>query len=51
MFELLEGWADTEEGHSDVGGYQHRLLNVVVDMSSEIERWNQADWPKNLEII
>ena len=21
MFQLLEGWDDTEEGHSDVGGY------------------------------
>jgi hypothetical protein len=51
MFKLLEGWSDTEEEHSDVGGYQHRLLNAVDDMSSEIERWNQADWPKNLEII
>ena len=44
MFQLLEGWDDTEEGHSDVGGYQHRLLNAIDEMSSEIERWVQSDW-------
>jgi hypothetical protein len=43
--ELLEGWADTEEEHSRVGGYQHRLLNVVDDLHSEIERWAWADLP------
>jgi hypothetical protein len=44
MSEILEGWAYTEEGHSDVGGYQHRLLNAIDDMSSEIERLAQSDW-------
>jgi hypothetical protein len=38
MSDLLEGWADTEEEHSDVGGYQHRLLNAIEDMHFSIER-------------
>ena len=44
MRDLLEGWADTEEEHSDVGGYQHRLLNAVDDLHSQIETWAWADW-------
>ena len=43
---LLDGWTDTEEGHSDVGGYQHRLLNAIDDMHSEVERWAWGDWPR-----
>jgi hypothetical protein len=45
MRELLEGWDDTEEEHSRVGGYQHRLLNAVDELHSEIERWAWADLP------
>jgi hypothetical protein len=45
MRELLEGWADTEEEHSRVGGYQHRLLNAVDELHSEIETWACADLP------
>ena len=44
MRELLEGWADTEEEHTRVGGYQHRLLNAVDDLHSQIETWAWADW-------
>ena len=44
MRDLLEGWADTEEEHSYVGGYQHRLLNAVDDLHSQIETWAWADW-------
>ena len=44
MRELLEGWDDTEEEHSRVGGYQHRLLNAVDDLHSQIETWAWADW-------
>jgi hypothetical protein len=47
MRDLLEGWADTEEEHSDVGGYQYRLLNAIDDMQSQIERWAWADWLDN----
>ena len=43
---LLHGWADTEEDNSDVGGYQHRLLNAIDDLHSEIERWAWGDWPR-----
>jgi hypothetical protein len=38
MRDLLEGWVDTEEEHSDVGGYQHRLLNANEDMHLSMER-------------
>jgi hypothetical protein len=37
-----------DTGHSDVGGYQHRLLNAIIvidDMQYKIERWAWADWP------
>ena len=47
MRELLEGWADTEEEHSDVGGYQHRMLNAIDDMGEEIERLAWGEWPLN----
>ena len=45
MRELLEGWADTEEEHSYVGGYQHRLLNAIDELQAEIETWAWADLP------
>ena len=45
MRELLEGWDATEEEHSRLGGYQHRLLNAVDEQHSEIERWAWADLP------
>ena len=45
MRELLEGWADTEEEHSYVGGYQHRLLNAIDDLQFQIETWAWADVP------
>jgi hypothetical protein len=44
MRELLEGWTETEEQHSRVGGYQHRLLNVVDDISTEIEQMSGGEW-------
>ena len=44
MRELLEGWTETEEQHSRVGGYQHRLLNVVDDISTEIEQMSCGEW-------
>jgi hypothetical protein len=47
MRELLEGWADTEEGHCDVGGYQHRLLNAIDDVCADIERLAWGEWPEN----
>ena len=45
MRDLLEGWSDIEEKHSDVGGYQHRLLNVIDNLHTEIEQCAWADWP------
>ncbi len=47
MRDLLEGWADTEEEHSDPGGYQHRLLNAIEDMHVEIERVVWANWTQD----
>ena len=44
---LLEGWDDTDEEHSDVGGYQHRMLNAIDDMGAEIERSAWGEWPLN----
>jgi hypothetical protein len=46
--ELLEGWAEREEHHSREGGYQHRLLNAVDDLHSQIETsvWQELPaWP------
>jgi hypothetical protein len=44
MRELLDGWLPSEEHHSEVGGYQHRLLNVVDDIHSEIEQMAGGQW-------
>ena len=44
MQELLEGWTDTEEEDTRVGGYQDRLLNAVNDIHTSIERMLHADW-------
>jgi hypothetical protein len=44
MRELLEGWSATEEKHSRVGGYQHRLLNVVDDIHTKIEQRSWGEW-------
>ena len=44
MRELLEGWAATEEEHSEVGGYQHRLLNVIDDIHTQIELCIGGEW-------
>jgi len=44
MRELLDGWMPTEEHHSEVGGYQHRLLNVVDDIHTEIEQMAGSEW-------
>ena len=44
MRELLDGWAPAEEHHSEVGGYQHRLLNVVDDIHTEIEHMAHGEW-------
>jgi hypothetical protein len=41
---LLEGWADTEEEDTRVGGYQDRLLNAVNDIHTSIEQMMHADW-------
>ena len=42
--ELLDGWVPSEEHHSNPGGYQHRLLNVVDDIQTEIEQLAGSDW-------
>ena len=47
MSYLLEGWDATEEQHSNVGGYQHRMLNAIDDMGEEIERLAWGEWPLN----
>jgi hypothetical protein len=44
MQELLEGWSPGEEHHSRVGGYQHRLLNVVDDIHTRIEEMCSGEW-------
>ena len=44
MCELLEGWSPGEEHHSRVGGYQHRLLNVVDDIHTRIEEMSSGEW-------
>ena len=44
MHELLEGWSPAEEQHSRVGGYQHRLLNVVDDIHTRIEEMSSGEW-------
>ena len=50
MRDLLEGWGDTEEENTDVGGYQHRLLNVIDEMQSQIEQWVWDRSPKVLDV-
>ena len=50
MRDLLEGWGDTEEENADVGGYQHRLLNVIDEMQSQIEQWVWDRSPKVLDV-
>jgi hypothetical protein len=42
--ELLEGWSSAEEQHSEVDGYQHRLLNVVDDMQTELAAMAVGEW-------
>ena len=42
--ELLEGWSSDEEQHSVVGGYQHRLLNVIDGIQSEIAAMAMGEW-------
>jgi hypothetical protein len=44
MRELLEGWTDTEEEDTRVGGYQDRLLNAVNAIHTSIEQMLHADW-------
>jgi hypothetical protein len=44
MRELLEGWAATEEERTDVGSYQHRLLNVIDDIQAKIEEHAWGSW-------
>ena len=44
MRELLEGWSSAEEEHSEVGGYQHRLLNAIDDIHYEIEDLAWGEW-------
>ena len=44
MHELLDGWSPAEENHSQVGGYQHRLLNVVDDIHTKIEEMSSGEW-------
>jgi hypothetical protein len=44
MRELLDGWVPSEEHHSAPGGYQHRLLNVVDDIHTEIEHMVGSEW-------
>jgi hypothetical protein len=44
MRELLEGWSPSEEHHSQVGGYQHRLLNVIDDIHTRIEDMSSGEW-------
>ena len=44
MQELLEGWGATEEGHSQPGGYQHRLLNAIDVIHGEIVRMVGGTW-------
>jgi hypothetical protein len=50
MRDLLEGWGDTEEENADVGGYQHRLLNAIDEMQSQIEQWVWDRSPKVLDV-
>ena len=42
--ELLEGWSSDEEQHSEVGGYQHRLLNVIDDIQTELAAMAMGEW-------
>jgi len=42
--ELLEGWSSDEEQHSEVGGYQHRLLNVIDDIQQELAAMAMGEW-------
>ena len=44
MHELLEGWSPAEEQHSEVGGYHHRLLNVIDDIQTEIAAMVMGEW-------
>ena len=44
MEELLTGWSAAEEEHSEVGGYQHRLLNAIDDIHSQIEDAAWGEW-------
>jgi hypothetical protein len=44
MRDLLHGWVPTEEHHSEVGGYQHRLLNAVDDIHTEIQQMAGGEW-------
>jgi hypothetical protein len=48
MRELLEGWTDTEEEDTRVGGYQHRLLRVVNETHARIEQMLRANWDNDL---
>jgi hypothetical protein len=44
MRELLEGWAATEEDRTEVGSYQHRLLNVIDAIHTKIEEHAWGSW-------
>jgi hypothetical protein len=43
MRELLEGWAATEEERTEVGSYQHRLLNAIDVTLTEIKQRSKHD--------
>ena len=43
MRELLEGWADTEEEATDVGGYQHQLLHRTNAIHAQIDQ-HSSTW-------
>jgi hypothetical protein len=48
MRELLEGWTDTEEEDTRVGGYQHRLLRVTLETHGQIQQMLRAHWDNDL---
>jgi hypothetical protein len=41
----MEGWSDTEEDNDAVGAWQHRILNAIDNMHSQVERLVWANWP------
>lgn len=43
--DLMEGWSDTEEDNDAVGAWQHRILNAIDNMHSQVERLVWANWP------